>query len=1192
MAEEEQIVKNVEYKISLDSTSLHQDLQRVQADIDSLMIGAARPVKAAIGFGADVARGGYRLAQDAFSATSSAISYTAGGFHNLATDMGNMLNPVTGAMMHPSSMWEIGGGGYVYTPTTTQAAMHAAGFGLPTAQMSTHELQMAGRDIMSRKIEDAAIATGAGVTEFLGQAAGFTVGGALGAASPIPGGTLIGGLAGSWLWGHTGGKAIDALTEFYADHRNLADTIRSGSESFVSSLRSRDWDRSGFTQAESSSIAWRLQRMAAFNPNFDQTDLEDMLTAGIETGYFGGVEDVGDFENKFKVLVDKVRTVTRALKTSYAEAVKAMQEFKQMGVGSAEDQANLAVLTQSAAGMTNLTTGEAFRMGAMGGETARRYGFSPDVGYRHQLTTASALQYHKEEGILSRRDIAMSGGIENLALEIQRGGYAVMQSPAFEEMLAVAYEGNTTADPAALRRYLSGEMGFDEAQSRIANAYGTPESTFDMRANKDLLMNQLMEDMSPAQFLVQTGAFYARRNLRNFEGSAGYDEMFKNNAFMYSQRFARQMGIEMPMHQLRSAWDLNYGPGMGAVNAQAQREQAMAMLEERKEQSVGGRVSAALSEQYELMGQDWDFWWENPFYNTVTLNIPYNINKPSTAYGANQAATLVGEKYDDWARRQSREFDRIGEAFGFTSEDIEYRRNLRQAKDDYATYGIYVAPDASNLSFSPSEIRRIASKMSDEERRNLYRDSSGANDPGFLETFTNVMSGTPGKYTPVFERNNSGEMRSRILGYSMAGGEISYDSGGPFNVGISDAWHNMWYDAPEDVQRTFKYYDLVMAQEGVGRLEQYRMRRDTGTFMGAQSMVDSGSVKKDEAYEELQAQAKSRIISLYRNYEDSSDRAARMYAEFINNPEGLEGKSESERREVIARRMAAAEDAGKELEMSDETARRFYDPGLQVTDRLRRDSMRRDYRKGLRSEIESAGNFYVSDGKVYQNILRGFDKEMASEADWLEARVELRDQFEKVKADLVASGEYTHDKDVWNTIRRQLPDLEFSGAEVHAAATAMMNTRDLDEYDSILRSEKDKQALTADMMQLYSERGIEDLDAFQTTIEGIIKDVRSGDAVPRDVREQLRATGLGDEQTINKLTDQIVRAGSDDKDVALAAEGIITEVGTAEKRMEAQEQTTMTSDPTTNALITTLREEQKAFQELSTTMIRIRDEIG
>lgn len=494
--------QSVSYRVNIDDSNFQAKLSQMRASLDMTMGGMA---------GAGMGMGGMGFMP----------STMMGG-------MVNMMTPATGGGMMMGGLADFGTQirPVTYTPPAiamqphfgmiqVQQSMMNAGLGmLAPPQLS---LAQGFRDIVPPQLSHA---------EYMAhstRAFGARLGDAVATGALVAGGTLASGVAGGVVGGMLGGGVLGffgggaAMTavasymgevgDMMAQNRAIQTQLASGSFRFLTGGADVDpLMGRGLSRGARANVAGFVQSQELQDPRFDIGQYRQVLEAGMQMDVFSGTSDVADFKNKFKGLIDSVKTIASTLHTSLKEGVEVMRGFRDMGVTD-PSMVNRLVMGSEVAGRVSGRTGmEMMAIGQAGAEMFRGTGVAMQRGFELNQLGVTQVREMLNQGTISRETVGQAGGEVALAQQMTANTLAAFQSSTGRGAMMAAYDPSTRG----LRPDMLSRMAGQDIMGMVHGAAGIGvEGLLRLQGHQEEYISGLTAQQQQL-FAIQTRMSFAR----------------------------------------------------------------------------------------------------------------------------------------------------------------------------------------------------------------------------------------------------------------------------------------------------------------------------------------------------------------------------------------------------------------------------------------------------------------------------------------------------------------------------------------------------------------------------------------------------------------------------------------------------------------------------------------------------------
>jgi len=491
--------QNITYRVNVDDSNFQARLTQMRASMDSAFGGMG-------GMGMT---GMYGMMNTIYGGAGG-----MGGMGNIA-DFGTQIRPVT--YTPPAIAMQPHFGMFQVQQTLSQAGLGAMGpigiglsqtmtnyragglggilrgpSGLPENISMTEYMAMSARGFADRVGDAAAIGavTAASTAAQLGAGA---IGSVIGAAPFASGGFMAG--VGGLIGGVAGGMAVSAyagaVTDMMAENRAVQSQLAAGSFRFFTSGATGDVDPltgRGMSRRARASVATSIQNMEMNDLRYSMDEYKQVLEGGMQFDLFSGTHDVEDFKNKFKGLVETLKTVTTTLHTSLKEGLEVVRGFRDMGVTDPSEVSRL-VLSSEARGRASGRTGmEMLAIGQAGAEIFRGTGITMERGFELNQMNVTTVRSMLNAGTLSREMIMQAGGENALAQQMTAGALSAFQTAQGRAAMMANFNMGTGAMNPNL---LPNLMGGDIMQQIAGAARMGPAALLTFQARQEDLISKM-----------------------------------------------------------------------------------------------------------------------------------------------------------------------------------------------------------------------------------------------------------------------------------------------------------------------------------------------------------------------------------------------------------------------------------------------------------------------------------------------------------------------------------------------------------------------------------------------------------------------------------------------------------------------------------------------------------------------------
>lgn len=300
----------------------------------------------------------------------------------------------------------------------------------------------------------------------------------------------------------------------------------------------------GFSQQQMGAIGGMFAGTAHADLSTSIGELSKLTAMGAQLGQFNGVRDVQQFAQRFRQMIDTLKTIQTELGGSLTEAMSFMRSAQQSGVFRNVDQ--FASQMRTAQGTTGMTTDQLFNLSQRGGMMARAMGGRAAQGATGALRMATNLGAAMQAGIFNNealQDATGATGAEGIQILTERlmANTAQFSRRAMGRysIFGLSNESGTGLDEAMTARMMAGDLSVGDL-SRAA--HGNVRRLGRARAinREGLLRGALLEQGGLAgQIGIMSMAM----------GRFGIDP----NSDMASLFLQRRMGMDRPEAELMTS---------------------------------------------------------------------------------------------------------------------------------------------------------------------------------------------------------------------------------------------------------------------------------------------------------------------------------------------------------------------------------------------------------------------------------------------------------------------------------------------------------------------------------------------------------------------------------------------------------------------------------------------------------------
>ena len=383
---------------------------------------------------------------------------------------------------------------------------------IPSSITAAEYMQLSSRNFGTRAGDAVASAALVG-----GGTAASLAGGALGGLIGSLGGP-IGSFAGSMIGSTLASGVQTGVGEMMADNRSIQTQLEAGSFRFITGGADLDpLTGKGFGRRARNKIADEIQTMELHDVRYGMGDMKQILEGGMQMDLFSGTSDVQGFKDKFKGLVENLKTITSVLHTTTKEGLETIRGFRDMGVTDPGEINRLALRSETLGRASGKTGMEMMAIGQAGAEMFRGTGVSMELGFNlNQMNTAN-IRGALNQGTLTRETIAQAGGEASLAQQMTANALGFTQTAFGRGVLMAATRGGAAVDPLKIAR--------GDAQSLLAPAAGMSAGEM---IHFEAHQEEIISKMTPMQLqMTQIGGAMAQaRTIAGAGMDIGFEDAF------------------------------------------------------------------------------------------------------------------------------------------------------------------------------------------------------------------------------------------------------------------------------------------------------------------------------------------------------------------------------------------------------------------------------------------------------------------------------------------------------------------------------------------------------------------------------------------------------------------------------------------------------------------------------------------
>lgn len=515
--------QNIQYRVSVDDSQFQAKLTQMRASLDSTVNGGS-------GFGRTMAFMG------PMGNFGGGMSMQGG-----LADFGAQVQPVT--YTPPAIAMQPHFGMFQINQTLTQAGLASAfgpaGIGL--SQLSSFGMfpGRGTRDVIppnmsyseyinysTRALGDRAAAMGTAAMGAGFNLAANTMGGAAGAGlASYLGMGAIGTLGLSMAGGMAFTAPVAAAADRAADNIAIQSALASGSFRFYQGGDTDSVTGRGFGRTTRANISNAIMKMEASDARFNTTDYRQILEGGMQMDLFSGTRDADDFKQKFKGLVETVKTVSSTLHTSLREGLETIRGLRDMGVTDPVAQQSMVLRAETMGRASGRTGMEMMQIGQAGAEMFRGTGISMQRGFELNQQNATMVRQMLNSGAISRDTVAHAGGELSLAQQMSANALGSFQTTMGRGFMMAAFNsGNMSLDPNMIAKVAGGDVM--SGMSNAAAVMSNPGNMIRFQAHQHDMISKMNPMQMQAFSIAQTAATANQMMSAGMAGDASFDDTY------------------------------------------------------------------------------------------------------------------------------------------------------------------------------------------------------------------------------------------------------------------------------------------------------------------------------------------------------------------------------------------------------------------------------------------------------------------------------------------------------------------------------------------------------------------------------------------------------------------------------------------------------------------------------------------
>jgi hypothetical protein len=209
-------------------------------------------------------------------------------------------------------------------------------------------------------------------------------------------------------------------------------------------------------------------------------ELNQLIAGGAQAGMFTGVRDVSAFAEKFRKMLDTLKSVQNELGGTLTEALNFVNESKQAGIFQQMDRAQFATQIRNVTQVTGMSRQDAMSMAVQGASIARQAGGVGAQGAMGAMRMATTMGTALTTGAVSEAQLSeATGGLTGQAAiqaftgnMMQRTG-RFLRRPGMGRFSLYALAGQDGGvDPEMMARFRTGDITVGEVSQRARRNVG------------------------------------------------------------------------------------------------------------------------------------------------------------------------------------------------------------------------------------------------------------------------------------------------------------------------------------------------------------------------------------------------------------------------------------------------------------------------------------------------------------------------------------------------------------------------------------------------------------------------------------------------------------------------------------------------------------------------------------------------
>ena len=537
--------QNITYRVNVDDTDFQAKLSQLRASLDMTMGGSAFAGMgmAGAGFTGPMMSSMAMMGAPQGGYSGMGMAGLGGGF----ADFGAQIRPITytppAISIQPhfgmvalqqsapqsffGSMGPLGIGAastfnFIRHPLSTQP-------NVVPPNMSLGEYSALSARAFGTRLGDATATAGLVAA---GTAVGMVGSGVGGAIGEFMGGGMLGGLAGGLLGGAAVSAYVNQVGDMMAQNRAVQTQLEAGSFRFVTGGADVDpLTGRGFSRAARARVADFVQSSELKDLRYGMPEMREILESGMQMDMFSGASDIESFKQRFKGLVESMKTITSTLHTSIQEGMEVMRGLRDIGVTDPAQMTGIVTRAETLGRMSGRTGMEMLAIGQQGAELFRGTGVRMGLGLDTEMQNATLVRQMLNMGTISRETVAQAGGENALAHMLTASALASTQSAVGRGAMLGMFDPSTGGLDFSFKGGTFGVLGRAASRSPmdILNFQARQEEIVSNMSPQQLQLFGLQVDLMQAKTV--TDAFMGGR-----EGTPEYQKALENQFINMEKR--------------------------------------------------------------------------------------------------------------------------------------------------------------------------------------------------------------------------------------------------------------------------------------------------------------------------------------------------------------------------------------------------------------------------------------------------------------------------------------------------------------------------------------------------------------------------------------------------------------------------------------------------------------------------------